>query len=250
VPQIRLIKNATNLGFAAGNNVGIRDAMRRGPDYVLLLNNDTVVAPDFLSQLVRVAESDPVIGILNPKIYFFDPPDRLNFAGGTHTFWRLYPITFGSRQKDVGQCDQIREINFLSGCAMLIKAGVLRKIGVLEEVYFHFFEDIEYSLRAIGAGYKGVYVPQAVIWHKEHYVTDKNQSSGFIEFHLARNHIIYARKHVPLSMWPVKMSFYCSWMAYRTLYFTWRREWPKVRALYQGLWAGCTTRISQEDTSL
>ena len=249
-PEIRLIRNETNLGFAGGCNAGIRDALSRGNDYVLLLNNDTVVAPDFLSQFVRVAESDAKIGVLSPKILFFDRPDRLNYAGGMHKLWRLFPSVIGLRQRDDGRYDQIREVSFLTGCAFLIKAEVVRRIGVLEEVYFHFYEDIEWSLRAIKAGFKGVYVPQAVIWHKEHYVTNKNHGNGFIEFYLARNNVIFARKHVPLRLWPFKMPFFGAWMIYRTVLFTFHLDWRKVSALYKGLWSGCVTPLPEEDTSL
>ena len=185
VPEIRLIRNPANLGFAGGCNVGIRDALRRGTDYVLLLNNDTIVAPDFLTQLVHVTESDEKIGAVSPKILFFDHPDRLNYAGGEHRRWRLFPKVFGLRHLDDGRYDRLREVSFLTGCAFLIKAEVVRKIGALEEVYFHFYEDIEWAFAVLKAGYKAVYVPSAVIWHKEHYVTDRNQGNGFIEFHLA-----------------------------------------------------------------
>ena len=250
VPEIRLIRNGKNLGFAAGCNVGMRDALARGAEWVLLLNNDTVVAPDFLTHLIQVAEKDPNIGVLNPKIYFFDPPDRLSYAGGVHQRWRLFPRTFGLRQKDAGQFDRVREVNFLSGCAMLIKADVIRQIGLFEEIYFHFFEDIEWSLRATRAGFKGMYVPQAVIWHKEHYDTDRNQSSGFSEFYLARNHIIFARKHVPLYDWPLKMTWFGAWMIYRTLVFSSSLEWTKIGSLFKGFWSGCTTPLLEEDTKL
>jgi GT2 family glycosyltransferase len=250
IPEIRLIKNGTNLGFAAGCNVGMRDALGRGADYVLLLNNDTVVAPDFLTQLVQVAESDPTIGVLNPKIYFFDPPDRLNYAGGAHKRWRLYPITIGYRQKDRGQFDQMREMSFLSGCAMLIKAEVLRQVGVFEEVYFHFYEDVEWSLRATKAGFKGMYVPKAVIWHKEHFVTSKNQRNGFIEYYLARSNVIYVRKHLPFRQWPVKLPFFFAWMIYRTVVFTAKGDWEKITSLYRGAWKGTKIRIPREDTRL
>jgi len=249
-PEIRLIRNATNLGFAGGCNVGIRDALHRGTDYVLLLNNDTIVAPDFLSQLVRVAESDEKIGAVSPKILFFDHPDRLNYAGGEQRQWRLFPKVFGLRQLDDGSYDKIREVSFLTGCAFLIKAEVVRKIGVMEQIYFHFYEDIEWSLRVLKAGYKTFYVPAAKIRHKEHYVTDRNQGDGFIEFHLARANMIFARKHVPLKLWAFKMPFFGAWMIYRTLVFLSRRDWQKVSSLYKGLWAGSVTRLPEEDTSI
>jgi GT2 family glycosyltransferase len=249
-PEIRLIKNVTNLGFAGGCNVGMRDALRRGTDYLLLLNNDTIVAPDFLGQLVHVTESDEKIGAASPKILFFDRPDRLNYAGGEHRRWRLFPRVFGLRQLDDGRYDTIREVSFLTGCAFLIKAEVVRKIGVLEEIYFHFYEDIEWSLRVLKAGYKTFYVPAAKIWHKEHYVTERNQGNGFIEFNLARANIIFARKHVPLKLWPFKMPFFGAWMIYRTLVFSSRRDWQKVLSLYKGFWAGCVMRLPQEDTKV
>jgi GT2 family glycosyltransferase len=250
VPEIRLIRNATNLGFAGGCNVGMRDALRRGTDYVLLLNNDTIVAPDFLTQLVRVAGSDEKIGAVSPKILFFDHPDRLNYAGGEHRRWRLFPKVFGLRHLDDGTYDKIREVSFLTGCAFLIKAEVVRDIGVLEEVYFHFYEDIEWSLRVLKAGYKTMYVPSAVIWHKEHYVTEKNQRNGFIEFQLARANMIFARKHVPLKLWPFKMPFFCAWMVYRTLVFSRPRDWQKVLSLYKGFWAGFLARLPEEKTKV
>jgi GT2 family glycosyltransferase len=249
-PEIRLIKNVTNLGFAGGCNVGIRDALRRGTDYLLLLNNDTIVAPDFLSQLVHVTESDEKIGAASPKVLFFDHPDRLNYGGGEHRRWRLFPKVFGLRQLDDGRYDKIREVSFLTGCAFLIKAEVVRKIGVLEEIYFHFYEDIEWSLRVLKAGYKDMYVPSSVVWHKEHYVTDKNQGNGFIEFNLARANMIFARKHVPLKLWPFKMPFFASWMIYRTLVFSSRRDWQKVLSLYKGFWAGSLKKLPKENTSV
>lgn len=250
VPEIRLIRNPANLGFAGGCNVGMRDALRRGTDYILLLNNDTIVAPDFLSQLVRVAEPDEKIGAVSPKVLFFDHPDRLNYAGGDHTLWRLFPKVSGLRQLDEGRYDKLREVSFLTGCAFLIKAGVVRKIGVMEEIYFHFYEDIEWSLRTVQAGFKALYVPAAKIWHKEHYVTDKNKGNGFIEFSLARASMIYARKHVPLKLWPFKMSFLGAWMIYRTLEFLFRWDWQKILSLYKGFWAGCVTRLPEENISV
>jgi GT2 family glycosyltransferase len=249
-PEIRPIKNETNLGFAGGCNMGMREALHRGTDYILLLNNDTIVAPDFLSQLVRVAEADNHIGAVSPKILFFDRPDRLNYAGGEHRRWRLFPKMIGLRHLDDGKYDKVREVSFLTGCAMLIKANVVREIGVLEEVYFHFYEDIEWSLRVLKAGYQAMYVPAAVIWHKEHYVTNKNQDNGFIEFYLARANMIFARKHVPLRLWPFKMPFFGAWMIYRTLVFGYRLDWQKVWSLYKGFWAGCVITLPEEDTSV
>ena len=249
-PGIRLMRNEKNVGFGAGCNGAIRDALARGAEYVLLLNNDTILAPDFLTQLIAVAESDPKIGVLNPKIRYFDPPDRLNYAGGEHKFWRLFPAQFGLREKDVGQFDQQREVDFLCGCVMLMKAETIRKVGVFELVYFHFVEDIEWSLRAIRAGYKGVYVPKSLVWHREHYVTQRTQSNGFIEFYLARNQAIFGRKHLRLYEWPLKFSWFWTWVVYRSLRHAAHGEWAAARSIVRGALTGMFGRIPEEDTRL
>src|SRR6185437_6497170 len=105
-PEVTLIRNPKNLGFTGGNNVGMRNVLSRGTDYVLLLNNDTVVAPDFLAELVEVAESNPRIGVLNPKIYYFEPSDVIWYGGGTHKPWWSFPKHLGLLQQDNGAYNQ------------------------------------------------------------------------------------------------------------------------------------------------
>lgn len=249
-PELRLLRSETNLGFAGGCNIGIRDAVARGADYVLLLNNDTLVAPDFLTQLIRVAESDPQIGVLNPKILSVDPPGLIDYGGGVHTAWRLCPKVLGQHQKDEGQCDELREVTFLTGCALLVKAEVIRRVGVLELVYFHLMEDVEWSLRALRAGYKGMYVPQSLVWHKGHTTVKHHHDNGFLEFYFTRNNIIFLRKHLPRYQWPLKMSWMCAYALKRTAMYALAGDWANVKALYRGFWAGSTERLPQEDTRL
>ena len=194
-------------------------------------------------------ESDEKIGAVSPKILFFDHPDRLNYAGGEQRAGDFFPKCSVSATCDDGRYDRIREVSFLTGCAFLIKADVVRQIGVLEEVYFHFYDDIEWSLRVLMAGFKNsMFRPS--IWHKEHFDTDKNHGKGFIEFYLARGNMVFARKHVPRKLWPFKMPFFCAWMVYRTLVFSLSADWQKVLSLYKGFWAGCVTRLPEEDTSV
>lgn len=130
---LTVIENRKNLGFTGGNNVGIRYALEHGTDYILLLNNDTVVAPTFLSELVGVAESDERIGILNPKIYYFDLPETIWYAGGTFSMLRGFARHIGHRQVDKPRYNKRREVTFVSGCAFFVKAGVVRQVGLLDE---------------------------------------------------------------------------------------------------------------------
>jgi hypothetical protein len=165
-PHHIYIKNRENLGFAGGNNVGIKQALAEGADYILLLNNDTEVNPDFLSILVHEIENDPKIGAVGPKIYYHDNPKTIWFAGG-----KINPITgqtchIGINKKDQGQYETPREVDFITGCAFFIRAEVLNKIGLFDNDYFYSYEDVDLSFRIRDAGYKLVFVPRSVVYHK------------------------------------------------------------------------------------
>lgn len=242
-PWVRLIRNERNLGFTGGNNVGIRDALERRPNYLLLLNNDTVVAPNFLSELVRVAESDAQIGLLNPKIYYFDPPDRIWYAGGIRRPWRVFPIHLGLRQRDDGSYNLTREVSFITGCALLIKTAVVRKIGLLDDMFFLSFEDADWSMRASREGFKQFYVPASVIWHKDSYDTNKNLGHAGKNFYTMRNTILFARKYLEGRYWPLFMMSVAKYVLQRTVADLFQGDVKRVSALYRGLWSGYSTRI-------
>lgn len=242
-PEVRLIRNAKNLGFAAGNNVAMREALERGADYLLLLNNDTVVAPDFLRALVRIAEGDPSVGMLNPKIYFFEPADRIWCAGGVHKPWWSFPRMVGVHQRDDGRYNQAREVSFTTGCALLVKAEVVRRIGMLDEIFFLGFEDADWTVRSLQAGFKAVYVPAAVVWHKDSYDTKKNLGKAGKDFYSIRNSVLFARKHLRTRYWPLFFLSLGRYLAYRTSGYLVRAELERVKALYKGLWSGCTTEM-------
>lgn len=165
-PNITLIKNPENLGFAEGNNVGLRYFAGKEIDYFLLLNNDTIVKNDFLSKLVEAGENDPSAGVLGPKIYFFDHPDEIWFAGGY--FNRITGKTYhrGLGEKDTGQYDSPVRADFVSGCAMLVRKNVMDQLKGLDPDYFFSHEDVDLCLRAGRLGAKIVYVPGSVVWHK------------------------------------------------------------------------------------
>jgi hypothetical protein len=164
--RLVLIENDRNLGFAGGNNIGLRFAFDRGADYVLLLNNDTVVDKDLLRALVQSGEAHPDAGILGPKIFYFDPPDRLWFAGGRIALYRGTSWHIGIREKDLGQYDRESECDYITGCAMMIKRDVLDSVGYLDTAYTLYCEDSDYCLRARQRGYRMLYVPSGRVWHK------------------------------------------------------------------------------------
>jgi len=160
---LHIIQNDQNYGFAKGNNIGIRYALEMTADYVLLLNNDTVVDPSFLDELVGVAEADKIVGIACPVIYWYHQPDQIWFSGQRKVNLFRGTIT-PDRQMDVSH--PVLHTEFATGAAMLIRADTIRRLGFLPEDYLFGVEDIDYSLRVLRQGLKIAVVARAKVWHK------------------------------------------------------------------------------------
>lgn len=165
-PEIEIIENGENLGFARGNNVGIRRAMDEGVDYVLLLNNDTIVDRNFLIELIKVSESNEKVGIVGPKIYYYDFPKKIWFAGGKTNWLRGEVNHIGQGENDSDKYNKIMPVNQVTGCAMLIKSTTIKSIGMLDSHFFLNYEDTDFCFRANRQGYKILFVPSAHVWHK------------------------------------------------------------------------------------
>jgi len=222
--SLTLIKNNRNYGFAEGNNIGIRFSLNNlDPEYVLLLNNDTVVGENLLDDLVKTGESKEEIGILGPKIYFYDKPDVI-WSAGCRISWKLSRgIQIGTNEVDQGQFDKQREVEYVSGSSFLIKTEAIQKIGLMDEKYFLYFEESDWTLRANHAGYKSLYVPTAHIWHKV------SQSGGGISkpiglYYITRNRWIFMRK------W-AKKSDYAFFVIYQIIGFF---ILPLILSIYYG----------------
>lgn len=192
-PNITLIENGKNLGFAGGNNTGIRSALQGDFDYFLLLNNDTVVDPSFLTELIKVAEIDPGIGILGPKIFYYDEPKRIWFAGGIINYWSGHLYHKGYQEIDEGKYDVVQDVDSITGCALLVKRKVLEDIGLLYEDMFLYFEDTDLCARAYKKGYRLVYVPASLIWHKISSTTSKIKGLQF--YYNIRNWLIFMKRN-------------------------------------------------------
>jgi GT2 family glycosyltransferase len=166
-PRLVIIESDRNGGFAAGNNIGIQYAILQGTEYFLLLNNDTVVTRDFLSPLVKAAQEDKSIGIVGGKIMNYQNPQLIWAAGGGKiTRW-----TSGTHHIGVKEMDGLKyavrfDCDYITGCLLLIKKEVIDTIGLMKEEYFLYYEETDWNLRAKQAGYRRVYIPEAVIYHK------------------------------------------------------------------------------------
>jgi len=165
-PDVDLLALNENRRFAGGNNAGIQKAFAEGADFVLLLNNDTVVDPDFLSALLARIGTEDRCGMVVPKIYYHDPPDLLWYAGGEISFWTGTMRHRGIREVDHGQHDTATETGYATGCCVLVSRELIARVGQLDESFFIYTEDADWSMRARRAGYRIMYEPRARIWHK------------------------------------------------------------------------------------
>lgn len=194
--NIEIIETGKNLGFSGGNNVAVEKALAEKFDFILLLNNDTTVNPDFLSELVRVAEGDPKIGIVGSKIYFYDNPKRIWYGGGKFTWFG------GGRHLQYEEIDKNpeesnpKETGYMTGCSFLIKSEVVRKIGGLDERFFLYYEDTDWSLSAKEVGYKIVYAPSSKVYHKVSR-TASQIGDPIIHYYHIRNALLLSQKHAP-----------------------------------------------------
>lgn len=193
-PDLQIIENGENLGYSPANNRGIEYAMAQGADFVLLLNNDTIVAADFLEPLIEVAKSHPDIGVVSPKIYYFDQPERIWYAGGYIDWKTGLTAHFRTGQIDADEQDSAaQEVNFVSGCAMCVRRSVVEKVGLLDTRFFVYYEDTDWCARITRAGYRCMYVPQSRIWHKvSASIGDASPKSAY---YLARNEILFLRNN-------------------------------------------------------
>jgi hypothetical protein len=164
--RVTIIENPRNLGFSLGNNVGIRHALEKGADFVLLLNNDTVVDPALVDRLVEGITISKNIGIVGPKIYYASPPDRIWFAGGEVFLSRGVSRHIGIRERDTGRYDTVRDVDYVTGCALMARRGVFDSIGHLDPTFPAYYEDVDFCMRARRRGFRVVYVPAGRVWHK------------------------------------------------------------------------------------
>lgn len=191
-PEVKLIISKKNLGFAGGNNLGILEA--KG-SYLLLINNDTEVEPGFLEPLVQKLELDPTIGAVSPKIRYFYQKDTLQFAG----FTPMNPVTIrnegiGFNEKDKGQYDEDRETSFAFGAAMLLPVNIVKKVGMMADIFFLYYEELDWFQRIRDAGYRIMYVHNSIVYHKDSITTGR--LSPLKIYYLNRGRVLFMRRNI------------------------------------------------------
>jgi hypothetical protein len=191
-PSVIAIRSNENKGFSGGNNIGIREAKGK---YIFLINNDTYIEQDTISFLIERLESRAEIGGVSPKIRFAFPPQNIQFAG----FTPLTPITLrnagiGFGCPDNGTFDTPHPTPYLHGAAMLVKREVIEKVGLMPEIFFLYYEELDWSTHITRAGYELWYEPRCTVFHKESQST--GQLSKLRTYYLTRNRLLYAWRNL------------------------------------------------------
>jgi GT2 family glycosyltransferase len=197
-PEVTVIRSEENVGFADGNNIGMRAALESGAGYVLILNNDTIVDERIVEVLVGEAQRRPDAGALCPLIRYVDPPDRIWYAGarfdpraihnGRHT---------GYGERDTGQYHAVREIGRATGAAMFVPRRVIEEVGYFDGRLFIQVEDVDWSLRMRAAGYRILFVPDAIVSHRVA-MTSGGERAPVTAYYEMRNTLVVSSRHAPL----------------------------------------------------
>ncbi len=194
-PFVVIIQTGENLGFAGGNNVGIRYALRHGADYTWLLNNDTVVDSEALGELLKIAESDTKIGVVGSKIYYYNRPDILWFAGGRITRLAKLVHHLGLNQADTQLHQENLDVDFITGCSILVRSATIQQVGLMREEYFLYGEDVDWNIRIKKAGWKIKWAASSKLWHKVS--SGHGEGNPFLNYYVVRNILQYVRLNKP-----------------------------------------------------
>lgn len=196
-PRVEVLRNASNLGFAGGNNAGLRHALDRGAELIVLLNNDTVVDAGFVRELRAAAARAPDAGFYSAKIYFLDRPNVLWFAGARFDARTGRNVHLGYGEEDRGQYDGSEAIDRPCGCAMMVTRRLVEEVGPMADELFLYGEEIDWMLRARKRGFRAVFVPRARVWHAVSAATGGEESGRYL-YYCVRNMLRTLNAHAPL----------------------------------------------------
>lgn len=199
-PQFSVLETKKNLGYAGGNNVGIRQALDHEAEFILVLNNDTVVSPQILNKLVSSAYQHPDVGFLGARLLYHDRPEFVWFDSAQ---WNASVNQFeypGQNENVSGLSMSDHETDYVCGAALFVRAETARQIGLMDERYFLVWEEVDWCYRAREAGWRNIVVPQAVLWHKVG-VSFGGEDSPLRTYFAVRNSLLWYGRHAGLRAW-------------------------------------------------
>ena len=243
-PTVVSVRSDVNGGFSGGNNIGIRAAKGK---YIFLINNDTYIESDDIARLTERLESRPEIGGVSPKIRFAFPPRHIQFAGFTPlTRITLRNGMLGFDRPDDGSYDTPHPTPYLHGAAMMIKREVIEKAGMMPEIFFLYYEELDWSASMTRAGYELWYEPRCTVFHKESQST--GQLSELRAYFLTRNRLLYARRNIKgVARWMSLLYLSTVAAGKNSLSFAFKGRFDLFRATCHGVYAGLFTPSSENN---
>ncbi len=234
-PEATCIHSAVNLGYAGGANLGIRAALERGPDVVVLLNNDVRVRPGANAAALRVLDADPRVAVVGAKVLTREDPSRLWLAWGRVTWRQSLVALEGADVPDGPRFAEERDVEWIGGCTMWFRAAVLERIGLLDEEFFAYHEEVDWCVRAREHGLRVVYAPDAVVTHTGRGTAGGGRSVRIRKYFGARNTILFARKHAGGTEWVRLVAWLALSLPLQLIWHALRgrpgEAWIKVRGL-------------------
>lgn len=231
-PGVRVIRNAANLGFSGGNNVGLRVAFG---DYFFIVNNDTEFTPGLLEGLLDVFRLHPDAGMVSPKFHSFFEKGTIEYAG----YHDINPFTgrngmIGHSEKDCGQYDEMKVTSYAHGGGMMVSRAVIDRVGLMPEQFFLYYEELDWSEQVKRKGYKIYYQPRSLIYHKESMTTGK--SSPMKTYYLTRNRILFMRRNVSRPAFMVFAAyFFCFTLPKNSLVYLITGQREHLRSFWKGI---------------
>ncbi|MCI0381663.1 MAG: glycosyltransferase family 2 protein [Chlamydiae bacterium] len=198
-PKVTILKNKANLGYAEGNNRGISYAMDQGYDFFFLLNNDTVVHPNILHAFIDASTAFPSGGIFGAKVYFYDEPTQISYAGGTIDPHQMRCIHIGCGQSDLEKNhEEVVKTDYACGCALLVRKEVVQKCGMMDSRFFLIWEEVDWCWKIRKAGFDCFFVPMAKIWHKVSTSFEGGNRGPLWQYYYFRNRLLFMKNHFSL----------------------------------------------------
>lgn len=242
-PCVNVIENPDNSGYAGGVVIGIQQALEQGADFIWIVDNDALVAPNTLSVMMAAQRQEPPAAVLTPKVLFFSQPDVIWSMG-----YDCRPLTLARTRSWEGRpaasgTGPRRSTTYAPCCGLLVRRDVFGRVGLLDTCYFIYYEDLDFCLRVRKAGYQLYSVPEAMMWHKVS--ASAGEGSALQKYHLARSSVRFYRKHSARWLYPIIIPYRLG-SALRTTWRMWRqRRFAVVRAYWRGLRNGCQDLFRQ-----
>jgi GT2 family glycosyltransferase len=241
--QLVIIQNEKNFGYPEGNNIGIRFALKAVADYVLLLNNDTVVDKNFLNELVSAAERDIQIGVIGPKMYWYHAPQTIQSTGARVNLWTggAISLNWDKTDDELGLLGEngLLPVDYVFGACFLVKRKVIEAVGGLDPIFFLYGEEVDWCMRIGRAGYKIVCNINSKIWHKGMASTSK--AKHFSEYYLERGRMIYMRKYARTLQF---LSFLLFWPPYCAAFLIKKRRASDIPYFIKGFLDGLFVHLN------